>query len=396
MRTPRSNGKPIQILLLAAGIVFCIIASVSIFSSNGYSKTTNFTLATGICFALLTAHNQQKSKLAWALSFTLWIVLGILLLLRFKIASRMFTLFGILAACLMLPILLVNLISLLPVKQLFKETFFAALAPFLAIVATGEFGNHAIAAALSAVTIPVFYYITHNSASRDKRIQFMLFLAVMLLTHFWGYPPLVIPRLIAFVVALLTVLIVEKIQIRFPYELLVLTLITIIFIPLVYIGSANIFTYLVANEYHSSIKEPFPISYTFVTNNGDTLNEETLQGKNVAIMFWSSHCSNCINELHHFSRLASRYENDTNNFIIAAFVPFDKENDAKFYDRETNLLSHLTCAQVIESEKLMKDLGFNTFPHATYLDKKGKVIYNGYLSNRPWIFSYNPKKYLDR
>lgn len=396
MVTPKKHSKTIQILLMAAGIVFGVYASASIFSLNGYSKTINFATATGICFALLKAYNPQKSKLAWASSFALWIILGILLLLKLKTASVMATLFGILAACLLSPLLLVSLFSLLPIKQLYKDTFFAALAPFLAMITTGVWGNHVIVAAMVAVTIPVFYYITRNSTAKDKRIQFTIFLAAIFLTHFFGYLPFVIPRLVAFLLALLSVLLLEKAQIKLPSEQLALIPMTMISIPLAYIGSANVFTYLVANECHSSIKEPFPLSYTFVTTNGDTLNERTLQGKNVAIMFWSSRCANCHKELPYFSRLGAQYENDTNNCVIAAFIPFDKENDAMFYERETAHLRHLICAQVMESEKLMKDLGFNTFPHVTYLNKQGKVVYNGYLSNRPWIFAYNPKKYLGK
>lgn len=353
-------------------------------------------MAAGICFAMLSAHSPQKAKLAWASSFVLWIVLGIMLLLKLKMVSVMATLFGILAACLLSPLLLVSLFSLLPIKPLYKDTFFASLAPFLAIITTGEWGNHVIVAATVAVTIPVFYYITCNSTTKDKCIQFLMFFVVMFLTHFFGYLPFVIPRLTAFLVALLTVLLVEKAQKKSSSVPLALILITMVSIPTAYFGSANLFTYLVANEGQCSVKEPFPLSYTFVTTNGDTLNERTLQGKNVAIMFWSSRCAKCREELPHFSRLGSQYENDTNNCVIAAFIPFDKENDSAFFEKETTHLTHLISAQVMESEKLMKDLGFNAFPHATYLNKQGKVVYNGYLSNRPWIFAYNPNRYLEK
>ncbi len=394
MTTPTKHSKPIQIMLMTAGLVFGVLASANIFSANGYSKTINFAIAAGISFALLKTHSPQKNKLAWATSFTILIVFGILLFLKLKTASVIATLFGILTACLLSPLLLSSLFSFLPIKQLYKNTIIAVLAPFLAIIATGEWSNHVNVAAIVTVTIPVFYYITRDSTPKDKRIQFIIFLAAMFLTHFFGYLPFVIPRLIAFLIALLSTLFVEKARLKPSSEVLVITIIIMISIPLAYIGSANLFTYLVANECHSRVKEPFPLSYTFVTTNGDTLNERTLHGKNVAIMFWSSHCAKCRKELPHFSRLGAKYENDTNNCIIAAFIPFDNENDAMFYESETVLLTHLICAQVMEGEKLMKDLEFNAFPHATYLNKQGEVVYNGYLSNRPWIFAYSPQKYL--
>ncbi len=44
-------------------------------------------------------------------------------------------------------------------------------------------------------------------------------------------------------------------------------------------------------------------------------------------------------------------------------------------------------AKALDSNQVMRGLGFNAFPHVTYINKEGEEVYNGFLSNRPWIFA---------
>ena len=280
---------------------------------------------------------------------------------------------------------------------IYKKTIIAAFVPLLAIFLLGVCGisnNNVMAIAIAFVTIPTFYYITKDSSAKEKWIQLPIFAIVMVATHLVGYKPFIAVRLIAFAFAILSVLLIEALNISLKTRHLLMAFLMLLSIPLVFVGSANLFTYLVANDMNSKVKQPFPLSYDFVTDNGDTLTNASLKGKNVAVFFWSSHCGSCHKELPHFSKLAAQYEGDTTKVFIAAFISFNEASDSVFYASETSRESAFTWAKVTNSKQVMEDLGFNAFPHVTYINKEGKVVYNGYLSNRPWIFAYHPRKFL--
>ena len=282
--------------------------------------------------------------------------------------------------------------------SIYTKTIIAAFVPFLTIFLVGVCGltnNVAIAIAIAFVTIPTFYYITKDSSAKEKWLQLPVFVFIMVATHLFGYRPFVAMRLIAFAFAILSVLLIEALNISQKIKYLLLAILMLISIPLVFVGSTNLFTFLVANEMNSKVKQPFPFSYAFVTDDGDTLTDVSLKGKNVAIFFWSSHCGSCHKELPHFSELAAQYEGDTTKVFIAAFISFDEASDSAFYASETSRESAFTWAKALDSNQVMQDLGFNAFPHVTYINKKGNVVYNGFLSNRPWIFVYHPRKFLD-
>lgn len=282
--------------------------------------------------------------------------------------------------------------------SIFTKTIIAAFVPFLTILLLGVCGlsnNLVMAIAIAFVTIPTFYYVTKDSSAKEKWIQLPVFAFVMVATHLVGYRPIIAMRLIAFAFAILSVLLIEALNIPQKTKYLLLAILMLISIPLVFVGSTNLFTYLVANEMNSKVEQPFPFSYIFITDDGDTLTDVSLKGKNVAIFFWSSHCGSCHKELPHFSELAAQYEGDTTKVFIAAFISFDEASDSAFYASETSRESAFTWAKALDSKQVMQDLGFNAFPHVTYINKEGNVVYNGFLSNRPWIFAYHPRKFLE-
>lgn len=282
--------------------------------------------------------------------------------------------------------------------SIYTKTIIAAFVPLLAVLLLGVCGlsnNFVIAVAIAFVTIPTFYYVTKDSSTKQKWIQLPIFAFVMVATHLVGYGPFIAMRLIAFAFAILSVLLIEALNVSLKTKYLLLAFLMLFSIPLVFVGSANLFTYLVAKEQHSKVEQPFPFSYAFVTDDGDTLTDVSLKGKNVAIFFWSSHCANCHKELPHFSDLAAQYEGDTTKVFIAAFISFNEVSDSAFFERETASKMAFVWAKATDSQKVMNDLGFNAFPHVTYINKEGKVAYNGFLSNRPWIFAYHPRKFLE-
>ena len=391
-----NKRKAAQIGLNIVGALLGVFLIVLVYVDKGgrSSGLINWALGAGICFALADAFAPKRQKYTWIYLLILWVLLSVSLLVKFG-SGRVFTFVGMLAASVFVPYLLVLIIRRLHIGDLYKETLYLSFLPFAAVALTGQWGLNVIVMAIAFVTLPAFYYVTRNSNVKERWIQLVIFLLPTLLTHVFGYFPYVAPRLLTLVLSLLAVMLLWTLPISRKAKAVTVVLLMIFSLPLSFFLSANLFTYLVANEYYSKIKEPFPFSYAFISKEGDTLTESNLKGKNVAVFFWSSHCANCHKELPRFSELAAQYEGDTTKVFIAAFISFDEASDSAFYASETSRESAFTWAKALDSKQVMQDLGFNAFPHMTYINKEGNVVYNGFLSNRPWIFAYHPRKFLE-
>ena len=385
------KNKAFRIGLMVVVALLGLASILSAFIEEGISGLMNYSLGAGICFALSEGFALKRQKYTWLYPLILWVVLvSVSLFLKLRMAVA-----GILTDNLFVPYVLVLIIRHLPIKEIYKETLYLGFLPFLAFRLVGQWGNNAIVMAIAFVTLPAFYYVTRNSNVKERWNQLVIFLLPTLFTHVFGYFPFVAPRLLALVLSLLVVMLIRALHVSRKAKAVTLVLLMIFSLPLSFLLSANLFTYLVANEYHSKVKEPFPFSYTFISKEGDMLTESNLKGKNVAVFFWSSHCANCHKELPLFSELAAQYEGDTTKVFIAAFISFDEASDSAFYASETSRESAFTWAKALDSKQVMQDLGFNAFPHVTYINKEGNVVYNGFLSNRPWIFAYHPRKFLE-
>lgn len=388
------KNRTFATLLITIGL---LIGALAVYSLNHlwFDNVINYPVAAGICFAMLKVVDCPKPRLAWLLPLALWVLLGVLIFVEFDIKSAVFSTIGILAACLFIPLVLVVIVQALRIKTIYRKTLLAFfVVPFVSCLLAGKYGEF-ISSALVFVTIPIFYLITKNSNTKEKCVQFLLMTAMMVLTHFFGYPPFIIPRIIAFTLSLLFVLLLEAIKMNSSVRHWLMVASCFLSIPVSFVGAANLFTFMSAKRMDSVVKQPFALSYTFVDDNNDTLTETALHGKNVAIFFWSSRCGICHEELPRYAQMVAQYENDTTKAIIAAFVPFDAKTDSAYYEKEKCQISHMKCVKVVDAKDLMQDLNFNTFPHMTYLNKNGEVVYNGFLSDRPWIFVYSPKKYLE-
>ena len=385
-----NKQKAFQIGLKVFGVLLGLASILSAFIEEGISGLMNYSLGAGICFALSEGFALKRQKYTWLYPLILWVVLvTVSLFLKLRMAVA-----GILAANLFVPYVLVLIIRRLPIKEIYKETLYLGFLPFLAFILVGQWGNNAIVMAIAFVTLPAFYYATRNSTAKQRWIQLVIFMLPILLTHIAGYLGFVVPRLIALVVSLLFVMLLQSMSVSTKAKTVVVAVLMLLSLPLSFFLSTNLFTYFIVKEMDGEVEQPFPLSYTIVTKEGDTLNEATLLGKNVALFFWSSHCANCHKELPNFSDLAAQYEGDTTKVFIAAFISFDEEPDSAFFEQESSTEMAFLWAKATNGKKLMNDLGFNAFPYVTYINRNGEVVYKGFLTNHPGVLAYPPKKYL--
>lgn len=393
----QNKRKSLQIALMVAGALIVLASILTLCFDERTNGPINWAVGASICFALSDVLASERQKRTWLYLLISWVLLSLAIFAKFNFKASIWMFAGMFAGSLFVPWLLFLLIRRLPIKEFYKEAICCAFLPLAAALLTGQWGNNAIAVAIAFVTLPVFYHVTRDTNTKERWIQFGIFLLLFLLTHVWGYLPFVVPRLMALVASLLAVMVLRALPISAKAKTLALVVLMLLSLPLSFVISTNLFAYLVAHEDHSRVKQPFPLSYAFVTKEGDTITEADLRGKNVAVFFWSSHCANCHKELPHFSDLAAQYEDDTTKVFIAAFISFNEATDSAFFANETATERAFIWAKADDSKQIMKDLTFNAFPHITILNKKGEVVYNGGgLSNRPWVFAHHPRKYLNQ
>ena len=394
LKCMEDKNKAFRIGLMLVGVLLGLASILSVFIDEGGSDLMNFTLGAGRCFALSEALFPKRMKYTWLYVLVLWVLVTVASFVKFNVNQGTWQFVGILLACLFVPYVLVLIIRRLPIKEIYKATLYLGFLPFLAFILVGQWGNNAIVMAIAFVTLPAFYYATRNSTAKQRWIQLVFFMLPILLTHIAGYLGFVVPRLIALVVSLLLVMLLQSMSVSTKAKTVVVAVLMLLSLPLSFFLSTNLFTYFIVKEMDGEVEQPFPLSYTIVTKEGDTLNEATLLGKNVALFFWSSHCANCHKELPNFSDLAAQYEGDTTKVFIAAFISFDEEPDSAFFEQESSTEMAFLWAKATNGKKLMNDLGFNAFPYVTYINRNGEVVYKGFLTNHPGVLAYPPKKYL--
>ncbi|MBQ8958916.1 MAG: redoxin domain-containing protein [Bacteroidales bacterium] len=295
------------------------------------------------------------------------------------------------------PYLLFILAYRLPIKTIYRKAVVSAFLSIVPQLVFGRWGNAIQTLATILIVIPLYYSIIKESDSKERWFCLAIFVVVFTLFLFlFGSIEYIAFPMIAYILFLLLTryLSVSPFQERKKWLLLVLLM--IVACPVSFFGSLNSYYFLVKENDGGDVDLNFPLSYMLVVNDCDTLNEKTMQGKNVVVFFWSSHCANCHKEFPSFSKLAGEFEYDTTKVFIAAFVPFGEDGEEAYYQKEIEHDFAFEWAEVVYSRQIMKDLGFNSFPHLTVLDNNGLVVYNGLYVNKKGVFVNNVRTYLKK
>lgn len=310
-----------------------------------------------------------------------------------------FRFIGLLGLALFIPMLVLLFVTWLPIKESFKKCFFLSVIPIVILMITGRWGNAIQTTSTIISAIPLFWVAIKNEDKRTRLTDFVIFTVIFLvINQLFGHPAYTIFPSAFFLVCMVILLLFSFLDAKEKTKNVLVLVVALFSIPISMIGAINSFVFFSTKmtEHHQEQKNktPFRFEYIMKDKAGNVITSDDLLGKNVAIMFWSERCASCHKEMPYFSDLAFEYESDTSKCFIAAFIAFD-ESDTTFYIKECQQEFAFTWAKVIGSEKVMHDLEFNTFPHMTIVNKEGNVVYNGAVNNRPWIFVYNPRKYLD-
>lgn len=112
-------------------------------------------------------------------------------------------------------------------------------------------------------------------------------------------------------------------------------------------------------------------------------------------LFWSASCSMCKKEFPYFSSLAAKYKNRDDVKFYAVFLEFDK-TDSIVFNREIRQDHDFDWAFLPDGMVLYDNLLMNGVPHITIIDNNNKILYNGRVSNRPWLFVNRPEAFISR
>ena len=381
-----------QVIGFSLGIVFlCLI----------YRKADPMTIArvgafTSVFFAFVRIMREKRSAYIIIYLLSLLVLAVVLVALKIKMVSLVSKFTMLLAAALWVPYFLIILAYRLPIKAIYKKALLGSLLSILPLLVFGRWGNAIQTMATISVDILLYCFIIKNATSKERWSCYGVFVLVfsLFLVLFGGVEYIAFP-LLAYMFFLLVATLFSLYLFQGRKKWLTLVLLILISCPISYFGSLNSFYYLMAKRENHDIDLACPLSYCFVLNECDTLNENALRGKNVMVFFWSSHCANCHKEFPSFSELAAEYESDTTKVFIAAFIAFGEDGETAYYQDETERKYAFEWANAIDSQQIMKDLGFNSFPHLTIWDKTGQVVYNGLYINQKGVFVCNPRKYMD-
>lgn len=385
----KANGI-FLIIGFSLGIVFLYLVFKE--SDPGAIARTGVFVSVSLVAVRILRGGKSGYIIAYLLSLLFLAI--ILVSVKIKVFSFILQFTVLLAAALWVPYLLIMLIYRLPIKNVYKKAFLCSLLPILSVLIFGRWGNAIQTLTTILIVIPLFYIVTRNSTIKERWICYCVFVIVftLFMILFGSFEYIAFPVLAYSLFLLLTSLLSPFLS-KMRNGWLFVILLMLLSCPVSYFGSLNSFYYLVAKD-NGHAEKGSPLSYTIVVNECDTLNEKMMQGKNIALFFWSTHCANCHKEFPSFSKLTAEYKLDSTKVFIAAFVSFEEE-DALYYEREIEQAFAFEWAKVVDGKQIMNDLGFNSFPHLTVLDESGLVVYNGPFVNRKGVFVNRVQKYLN-
>jgi cytochrome c biogenesis protein CcmG/thiol:disulfide interchange protein DsbE len=120
-------------------------------------------------------------------------------------------------------------------------------------------------------------------------------------------------------------------------------------------------------------------SFSFQTDDGQTINPAAPDGRLLILNFWASWCPPCIEEMPSLNRLASDLRKDG---VVVAAVSID--HNAAAYTRFVQQMRPGFATYRDPEGDLAASFGTFRVPETYVIDASGRVLQK-YISNRNWI-----------
>lgn len=393
----RAYGRKIFLILLllcyaALDVQFLYVAFH--LNADNANWLNNLPLIIGFLSEIFVIYSPSPRKRLIHVATALLTVFGLAIMFLSCDWEPSFLLIPVVIGILLIPMAIVFGISKLPVNERIKRAIYLAAFAFLQNTVTGFFGD-AIRVPANVLVSIIGLCIALKGQQEKRWVTLLIFVGMYLIFFFIGsYIFTTFPAICSIIGITVTYLILST---SWAKKAKAVSIIVFTILLTVFTGffAEPACTYLISigeeeRQQARIAEDKMILDYTFITPEGETLAPETLQGKQVTIMFWSKYCGICHERMPDFSQLASNYAADSTKVFIAAFLPI-REGDTAHYNETRQENCAFRWVMATDARKIMDDLHFNAVPHLTILDTDGTVLYNGLFSDN---FVYDPKKYL--
>jgi thiol-disulfide isomerase/thioredoxin len=103
-------------------------------------------------------------------------------------------------------------------------------------------------------------------------------------------------------------------------------------------------------------------------------------------LFWSAHCGSCKKEFPYFEKLANKLQDRKHIKFVTVFLKYREADSVTFNNYSKDKNSSLMWLISDNSKIIIDSLVPKGVPHLTITDPGNKILYNGFVRNRPWIF----------
>jgi thiol-disulfide isomerase/thioredoxin len=379
-------------------VVYLILISLFVFviETRNFDRLIQFSIIFGAGLGFYSAHKQgEKSFYYVILTLTalfpvlVWILSG---LINQEIRGLQFT--AVMFLAFYIPTIVGYVLKKLRISDELKlAILFGIIFTFLS-AATRKL-NHGTSASITILLAGIVVtFLSPKSKAASMRFLFVFNSIYLLLNILLGsFPDVLQMSLLLFCIVLISIIshvmrFSSFSKVRKLSWLLSVTMFISIF---GWFGQENYETWFFAKLNNESIQEK--VDYTFLTTENVRISSIDSADRKIIVLFWSEACASCKEEFPYFSELASKYENDSSKLFLAAYLSL-KEDDTAYYNQITAQPFNFYWGRAANSEILMKQLKMTGVPHLTIIDEQNNAIYNGHVSNRPWIWVNRPSGFF--
>lgn len=112
-------------------------------------------------------------------------------------------------------------------------------------------------------------------------------------------------------------------------------------------------------------------------------------------LFWASYCSNCKKEFPYFEKLANDYKKRSDINFYTVYLQTEI-NDTVTFNHYAKINTQVTWTIAENSKEIQTNLLTDGVPFITIIGFENKILYNGCVNNRPWIFVKRPSNYFPK
>jgi len=391
------NTKRIPLFETAIAVLSLLFGVLSIFGITKFGTIDGdqeivFSLALGFLFSIyMILGESRKFKIGMGIYLGIFLAVSCCVLMVYKRMHILWLLVLLGTLGIFYPVIL--LISKIKMKEEYKLSLYISLAVFNVTSTTGFLGPEAQITLVTLAGIVGLVWLLSKDIERKWMCTLILIGVLTLSFVVFGQYKYYLGNVITYALALVVTTLLMSLRDK-KKRRIALAISTIILLVIAWIFPINcrafLFNYSDYKKTQREIaEERIKLDYTFFTEN-DTITSDDMIGKDVTIMFWSSHCGYCVKRYPALSELADEFSTDTTKVFLAVYLP-DATNDTSYYNQTIKNDYSFVWAFASDSQSIRNQLNFNGVPHLTILNGEGTVEYNGVFSDE---FVVNPRRFL--